>query len=734
MSQLARPAGIDIASRFISQGSRVRELLSSADEIGAIYRLEGFTEALVITNDAFVREAHGVPLHCFLLAATPGMRDAAQAGTIEPDEEEVVLLRVTGTAALPDEGEMTRLRARAGFDLVREDRREVDQRRAAEQLIDALTEVEMQTSGVKCAVLGTFYDVSRGDHTELAFGSDMDNAYAWSRLRVLKPYGDTLRLITSFLQVMTDQEPSMFEIGTLRYASTQRREALARASGKPVDVPVDVNVADFVTHKTAVLGMTRLGKSNTMKTIATAVFRYAHEKQVKVGQLIFDPASEYAETNVQDQTALAELGAEHVIRYRFGATQDELSNDPGLRPLALNFFNEREIGPVSDLVADFATRANSAQYIQAFAAADVLGPEDPQTGQERSEQQWALRARALFYAALIKAGLEPPPGWTFWFPANSDLRGALPSLSHPRGRDLSFANNLQSGRGKVRVDKTQLLDLAEAVCHNALSDAPNQHVTAWFHTPDERVKAIAEVLLATRGGGYRVLIPLGEGYHSPAASADYAPEIYGDLVGGKIVIVDLSRGSEGVLQFASERVVNYLLLRAANKFRQGQDMDIIQVFLEEAHRLFDRDRFKDARATADPYVRLAREAAKYKIGMIYSTQQVSSVEQDVLDNTANWVVAHLNSESEVRLLRGRYEFDRFGDQIKQAEDRGFVRLKTLSSRYIVPVQVRLFDKAMIEDARAVAAGADGNRAGAQPLSAGQRAADGQVADDGQSAG
>ena len=94
--------------------------------------------------------------------------------------------------------------------------------------------------------------------------------------------------------------------------------------------------------------------------------------------------------------------------------------------------------------------------------------------------------------------------------------------------------------------------------------------------------------------------------------------------------------------------------------------------------------------------------------MIYSTQQVSSVEPDVLDNTANWIVAHLNSEAEVKLLKGRYEFDRFAEQILRSEDVGFVRIKTQSSRYIIPVQVRLFDAEMVRSARdATAATIDG---------------------------
>src|SRR5262249_55856479 len=86
-------------------------------------------------------------------------------------------------------------------------------------------------------------------------------------------------------------------------------------------------------------------------------------------------------------------------------------------------------------------------------------------------------------------------------------------------------------------------------------------------------------------------------------------------------------------------------------------------------------------------------------GLIYSTQQVSSVEVDILDNTANWIIAHLNSESEVRLLRGRYEFDRFANQILRAEDAGFVRVKMQSGRFVIPTQVRMFDAEMVAAAR-----------------------------------
>lgn len=68
-------------------------------------------------------------------------------------------------------------------------------------------------------------------------------------------------------------------------------------------------------------------------------------------------------------------------------------------------------------------------------------------------------------------------------------------------------------------------------------------------------------------------------------------------------------------------------------------------------------------------------------------------------NTANWVVAHLNNTKEVQELSKFYDFGAFGESIIAAEDRGYVRLKTLSSPYIVPVQIDRYDVELVNEAR-----------------------------------
>ena len=77
------------------------------------------------------------------------------------------------------------------------------------------------------------------------------------------------------------------------------------SAGRSTAVPVEIDISDIVAHKTAVLGMTRKGKSNTNKVMAAMTHVYGKEQGLKIGQLIFDPASEYGNANVQDGTALA---------------------------------------------------------------------------------------------------------------------------------------------------------------------------------------------------------------------------------------------------------------------------------------------------------------------------------------------------------------------------------------------------------------------------------------------
>jgi hypothetical protein len=675
-----------LGSRIIARELLIQTLLSSAELVGGIYTM-GFDECLVLTNDLWKKQAGGVPQHCFLLATamTPG-------GAPDIEDEEVILLRVVGPAALPAEGELVQVREQAMREMVTA---RGEQGAAADPaILDVLTRNEIQFSALKAKVLGTFYEADAGGRALLQFGSDVETFYSASRYKVYKPYGRSLAVIASYpevteAEIAAPQPASRLQIGKIRYSSTNRRRLLGAGTDRDIAVPVCVNVADFIAMKTAVFGMTRLGKSNTMKTIATAVFKHAVENEQRIGQLLFDPAGEYANVNVQDQTAIAQIGPEHVVIYRYGET----GTTPGVRALSTNFFADETIDVAWQIISVYLSShpSGASGYVRSFLAADVIGPANE--ADDRSAFLRARRRRSALYATLLKAGFPAPPTFSCEVAVNQTVLATINQHAGPAGGPPTFQSD---NRGKLRLRAANLNAfwdaVAAAIDDNTLTTGNPQD---WV---DSSLAAIIAVYRGSVGTGFRLLEPL-RAFHSPARQDDYAQEILGELAQGKIVIVDLSRGSETILQFCSERIINFIVQDAARRFAAGQQAHQIQVFIEEAHRLFDRDRMK-VRGEVDPYVRLAKEAAKFKIGLIYATQEVSSVDPIILSNTSNWIVTHLNNHQEVKELSKYYDFEDFAELTLRAEDVGFARLKTRSGRYILPVQISKFSADMINDARA----------------------------------
>ena len=183
--------------------------------------------------------------------------------------------------------------------------------------------------------------------------------------------------------------------------------------------------------------------------------------------------------------------------------------------------------------------------------------------------------------------------------------------------------------------------------------------------------------------------------HDAAAPNDFAANVVEDLRAGKLVIVDQSTGDPKHNEKAAERIMWSVFRKQQESFRNAaggtapaRDLGHILVYVEEAHNLLPRAGAADKLSTV--WARAAKEGSKMNLGMVLSTQAPSSIMPEILSETDNWILAYLNSRNERNVISGYMDFEDFLDQIGQVSEPGFVRLRTLSLAYTVPVQFNRF--------------------------------------------
>ncbi len=672
----------------IGSGALLADKLLRADRairVGAIHRID-FESATVLTHDRWKYDAGGIAKHSFLLAT------ASNVNGNEEDDDEVILLRVQRTAPLSLDRDLLAVREESLRNALSAKGDDPNPAVEIKPEMDPFTASRMAFAGLECKILGTFFEDVVDGQSHISFGADVDNVYSTNTYRVLKPTNDGLSFIASFLKV-SSKNSQLVNLGHVRFSATTKRAVAAKQDSAVVKV--DIN--DFIGHKTGLLGMTRTGKSNTAKILVAETFkvsaRRAAEDMAPIGQLIFDPQGEYANPNEQDKTEIAAIGGEYVSIYKMGATPD----DVGVRPLGINFLDPEQVSLVQSLIIDELVNSgvSAAGYVQDFGSAEFDDSGD------RSQISHAGRGRLALYAALKKAGFLARPQHTIRF----SIGAALIEKVNEKAGEVVIG---QAGSGHGSVEYVNLEKAAEAIVAlrkgEGDQEGPPKKGTFTDFCKGVQWGAAEPILTGQSLGrsvrGWKVLQKLRV-FHDPNAS-DVAKDIYDDLLDGKIVIVDLHIGNSQVTERLSKMIAGHIVAEQTKVFTSGQEAPPIQLMLEEAHNLFSSENYKNE---ADVWVRLAKEGSKLNIGMAYATQEVSGVAHQVKANTANWVVAHLNNTKEIQELSRFYDFKEFGDSIVASEDRGFVRLKTLSSPYIVPVQIKKYDAEIVESAKEVASGA-----------------------------
>ncbi len=602
----------------------------------------GYDTVTMITSDPYKIAVGGVPRNSLLIMVP---------ANYEKLPPHFTLLRVLEAAPTPLSKEVQQ----TYFEL---------QKKSMPEL-DIFTQSELQWGALKTGVLGMFYPCPEPKKlNDVEFSGDLNNFVSAHKYLVYAPNEELLNLITNSM-VPTENR---FAIGDLRLT-----ECRLPLPDKPQPaVSVFVSTKDFMGNRTAMFGKTRLGKSNVVKLIAQSLIETTSTTK-NVGQLIFDINGEYANDNPQDDSS--SLKSAYPSRCEVYALTKKQNTES--KPLRLNFYENP--GSSHNIIATLLKEAgkDTSIYITSFLSVDIPSIESLKE-LPPDEGKRARRKILMYWAVLHRAG----------YPASIGKLKGLMSI------DPQINQNVRcSVYGVDSVSKCPSVDSLDALAEEfercAEADRSNKLKSSsgkdLFDADDRAILGFLRPVSLTSAGpkiiqGFRK-------YHDPNAG-DFVEEIVKFLDDGKTVIIDLGNAPPEVTNYFSVHLSKAIFHNQVDKFSNNKlGNHYLQLYFEEAHNLFPSKEQDEI----DIYRRIAKEGAKYHIGMVYSTQSPTTINKDLLAQTENFFVAHLSSQDEVNALaRVNTAYDSLKDDILQAKTVGYIRMLTRSNRFVISVQARKF--------------------------------------------
>ena len=543
---------------------------------------------------------------------------------------------------------------------------------------------------VQCSIHGEY---SRDKKTGSILFNPVPDLFPLVNYDICAPDADIQNIIINSVIIQSGE--SYFKIGDLR----QSEGSSLVEDYEEIITPVYALHKDFQGTRSAVFGQTGMGKSNFIKTIVI-------NNSGRIAQLIFDIQAEYSKWNKQDKNHFL---ANIIPCIVFGLGKQEGRD----RSIIYNFYRYPQVAHT--IMSKIIASPKTAHYIQDFVAVDMPSLNDLEECEKSGD--YGLRNHyekkvKIFWMILKKAGFAVEamllpnlargrariPRGVLHIPVDVDLRLAAYRFNQPRQEPTPEEDEddgltappplYQTEDELPTVDDFDKLEKDLDILwkyYKHLAELHDETKERIFDADDCGLMGF--LFAGSKRSGPKVLRPCKK-YHDENGSG--IEELMRHLSRKETCIINFGgkRLALDVKKVYSELITTEIFNKQSEEFN-NEDLDprVINLYYEEAHELFPRKERWEKDKEQSIYTTVSKEGRKCGIGMVYATQSVSDIDEDLLAQTQNIFVFPIQSMEEIRILGKRREiFNEHAYDITKSISKGYARIKMGSSPFVIPVQ------------------------------------------------
>jgi len=241
------------------------------------------------------------------------------------------------------------------------------------------------------------------------------------------------------------------------------------------------------------------------------------------------------------------------------------------------------------------------------------------------------------------------------------------------------------------LEENQVKDFIENI-HTYVNEPKQLHIKfPDFWASGEKTEKSAKITIAAIRKRIAYLIEEGKGLHS--SSSKLIEEVMDYLKQGKTVVIDLSLRDSVDASIISTILVRKLFDHNKEKFTSDNPQDVINtvIFVEEAQNVLSEEL---VRASANPFVRTAKEGRKFGIGMVAITQRPSAISDEIRTQAENFFTFHLGNSDDIRaLLKSNTNYEGvIANFIQRETIPGNLYMVSSEQAFALPIRVKLFEE------------------------------------------